>query len=167
MKPFFKKHPTPLYIALLFGLVVTGCISNILKEKIPAFSEEIIFTPPTSFHEMKSVYPSWKNNDTQNVILIISSCDDNKYSPPYAYMIISENIESPKVENSKVDNVFLPKRVAKQIHGTVDEEPVEVQTFSFQHKNCVYISALSGKPNSIAKDFENWKIFLKSIELKK
>ncbi len=154
-------------IALLFGLVVTGCISNILKEKIPAFSNQISFTPPNSFTEIKSVYPSWKNNDTQNVILIISNCDDNKYSPPYAYMIISENIDTPQVESIKVDGIFLPKQVAKQILGTVDEEAVEVQTFSFKHRNCVYISALSGKPNTIAKDFKNWKTFLKSIELKK
>ncbi len=167
MKPFFKKHPKALYIAIFFGLVISGCISNILKEKIPAFSEDIIFTPPAAFKEIKSVYPSWKNPDTQNAILIISNCDDNKYSPNYAYMIISENVDNPKVENSKVDNVNLPKQVAKKITGFVEEESVEVQTVSFQHKNCVYISALSGRPQSVAKDFENWKTFLKSIELKK
>lgn len=167
MKPFFKKHPKALYIALFFGLVISGCISNILKEKIPAFSEEITYAPPTTFKEIKSVYPSWKNQDTQNAILIISNCDDNKYSPNYAYMILSENVENPKVENIKVDSVNLPKQVGKKITGFVDEEAIEVQTLSFQHKNCVYISALSGRPNSIAKDTENWKAFLKSIELKK
>ncbi|MBC7457467.1 MAG: hypothetical protein H7235_04265 [Bdellovibrionaceae bacterium] len=167
MKPFFKKYPTVLFIALFFGLVISGCISNILKEKIPVFSEEITFTPPPSFKQIKSAYPSWKNGDTQNVIAIISNCDDNKYSPNYAYMIISENVENPKVENSKIDNLSLPKQVAKQIHGSVEEEAIEVQTLSFQHKNCVYISALSGRPNSIAKDFDHWKAFLKSIELKK
>jgi hypothetical protein len=167
MKPFFKKHPTALYISLFFGLVISGCISNILKEKIPDFSEEITFVAPTHFKEIKSAYPSWKNNDTQNVILIISNCDDNKYMPNYASMIISDTIENSKVENSKVDNINLPKQVAKQIHGSIDGERVEVQTLSFQHKNCVYISALSGKPSSIAKDFEIWKTFLKSIELKK
>jgi hypothetical protein len=167
MKPTFKKHPKALYIAIFFGLVISGCISNILKEKIPAFSEEIAFTSPAGFNEIKSVYPSWKNSQTQNVIAIISNCDDNKYSTNYAYMIISENVENPKIENSKIEGLSLPKQVSKEIHGSVEEESIEVQTLSFQHKNCVYISALSGRPNSITKDFENWKTFLKSIELKK
>ena len=167
MKPFFKKHPTALYLALFFGLVISGCISNILKEKIPAFSEEITFTSPASFKELKSVYPSWKNQETQNVILIISNCDDNKYAPAYAYMIISENVENPKVSTSKVEGLSLPRQVTKQILGSVDEEPVEVQTLSFQHKNCVYISALSGKPYTLAQDYPTWIAFLKSIELKK
>lgn len=167
MKPFFSKHPKALYIAVFFGLIISGCISNILKEKIPAFSEEITLTPPANFKEMKSVYPSWKNESTQNVIAIISNCDDNKYSPNYAYMIFSENVENPKIETSKLDGINLPRQVSKQIHGTVEEEAIEVQTLSFQHRNCVYISALSGRPNSIAQDFENWKVFLKSIELKK
>ncbi len=167
MKSFFKKHPTVLLMPLIFGLVISGCISNILKEKIPDFSEEITFVAPTPFKQIKSVYPSWKNNDTQNVILIISNCDDNKYMPNYAYMIISETVENSRVENSKINNINLPKQVAKQIHGSIDGDAVEIQTVSFQHKNCVYISALSGRPNSIAKDFEVWKTFLKSIELKK
>lgn len=167
MKLIFKKTLTALCGILFFGLVISGCISNILKEKIPAFSDEIKFSAPASFKEIKSVYPSWKNSETQNVILIISNCDDNKYSPSYAYLIISENVENSRVENSQLDNVNLPKQVVKQIYGSVDQEPVEIQTISFQHRHCVYISALSGKPKTIAKDFENWKTFLNSIELKK
>ncbi len=82
-------------------------------------------------------------------------------------MIISENIDNAKVEASKLDKVQLPKQVTKKIRGFVDEEAVEVQTASFQHKSCVYISALSGRPEWIAKDFDHWKSFLKSIEFKK
>ena len=167
MEQFFKKLSVSISIAIFFGLVLSGCISNILKEKIPSFSEQITFSPPAGFKKMKSIYPSWKNNETQNAILIISNCDENKYSTPYAHMIISENIDNPRVEVSKVDNVRLPKQVTKQIHGSVDEEAVEVKTIAFQHKNCVYVSALSGRPQSIAKDFDHWKSFLKSIEFKK
>lgn len=167
MDQFFKKLPASISITIFFALVLPGCISNILKEKIPAFSDQITFSPPAGFKEMKSIYPSWKNNETQNAILMISNCDDNKYSTPYAHMIISENIDNAKVEASKLDKVQLPKQVTKKIRGFVDEEAVEVQTASFQHKSCVYISALSGRPEWIAKDFDHWKSFLKSIEFKK
>ncbi len=154
-------------ITLCFGLFLSGCISNILKEKIPTFSDEINFTPPAGFKELKSVYPSWKNANTQNVILIISNCDDGKYSSNYAHMMISENVESPKIENSSVKPFNFPKQVTKRILGFVNEEPVEIQTLSFKHNNCVYITGLSGKPSAISKDVDHWKSFLKSIELKK
>lgn len=140
-----------------------------LKEPIPAFSNQIIFQQPAyPFEKIKSVsYPSWKNPESQNVILMISSCDASQSSVNTAYQTISENIENVKVEPSKLDQMKLKKFIAKQIHGSIDGEAVEVQTIAFQYKRCTYLSALSGKPTSIAKDFQNWKTFLNSVEFKK
>lgn len=169
MKPFFKKHTTALCIALFFGLLISSCVSTLLKEKIPDFSDEISFTEPTKpFKEIDSTaYPSWKNTESQNVILIISTCDGTKYPVSNAHLTVSENIDDPKIESGKVDGVKLPRAVAKKIRGTVDDSAVEVQTLAFTYRDCVYLSALSGRPESMAKDLENWKKFLNSIELKK
>ncbi len=162
--------------ALISGLILSallcftqfGCISTLLKEKIPAFSEEISFNPPSSpFEKIKSSYPSWKNHDTQNVILIISNCDNTRYPISHAYQTISESLEDVKVDNYKLANVKIPRFDSKKIIGAIDSAPLEIRTIAFEYRNCVFTSGLSGKPQSIEKDFENWKTFLNSIEFKK
>ena len=155
-----------LLILLLLTSLLSGCISSLLKEPIPTFSKQINFTPPASpFEKIKSTsYPSWKNSDSQNVILIISSCDEAQAPLTTAYQAISENIDDVKVEASKLDQIKIKKHFSKQIHGLIDGDPVEVQTISFQYKNCTYLSALSGKPATVSKDVPAWKNFLNSIE---
>ncbi len=147
----------------------SGCISSLLKEPLPTFSKQVnLVAPADPFEKIKSVtYPSWKNPDSQNVILIISSCDEAQQPVTTAYQAISENIDDVKIEPSKLDQIKIKKFISKQIHGSIDGEAVEVQTISFQHKTCTYLSALSGKPSSIAKDFQTWKNFLNSIEFQK
>jgi hypothetical protein len=168
MKSIFKK--IFYVITLLFiGLTLSGCISNLLKEKIPAFSDEINFTAPVSpFEKIKSAsYPSWKNSVTQNVILMTSNCDNTQYTTNQSYQTITESLEDTKVEILKITNLKMAKYNAKKITGNIDNDIVEVRTLSFEHHHCVFLSALSGKPQSIDKDFDNWKSFLNSIELKK
>lgn len=169
MSKIYKTPRCRLFILFIFPLFFSGCISSLLKEPIPEFSNQVQFDEPAEpFQKIKSVsYPSWKNSDSQNVIFIISSCDNSQVPATTAFQIISENINDVKVEPSKLDQMKLKKYVSKQIHGSIDGEAVEVQTIAFQHKRCTYLSALSGKPTTIAKDFQNWKAFLNSIEFKK
>lgn len=158
-----------LTIGVILCFSQLGCISTLLKEKIPAFSEEITFIAPLfPFEKIKSVsYPSWKNNNTQNVILIISNCDNTRYPITQAYQTLSESLEDVKVVALKLNNIKIPRFDSKQMHGAIDTAPVEIRTVSFEHHNCVFVSGLSGKPQSIDKDLENWKSFLNSIEFKK
>jgi hypothetical protein len=177
MKSNPQKTPRKSRLKLISGLSLSaalcftqfGCISNLLKEKIPAFSEEISFKEPASpFEKIKSAsYPSWKNHDTQNVILIISNCDNTRYPVGHAYQTISESLEDVKVDGLKLAGLKIPRVDSKKVVGVLDSSPVEIRTVAFDFKNCVFLSGLSGKPQSIEKDFENWKSFLNSIELKK
>lgn len=177
MKSNSKKTSRRSYFAfisrLTFGVTLcftqAGCISTLLKEKISAFSDEITFVAPSApFEKIKSVsYPSWKNNSTQNVILVISNCDNTRYSVAQAYQTLSESLEDVKVEPLKLSNVKISRFDSKVIHGAIDTTPVEIRTVSFEHHNCVFVSGLSGKSQSLDKDLENWKLFLNSIEFKK
>lgn len=158
-----------LLVLAILSFFITGCISSILKEPVAAFSKQIGFQPPAApFEETSSTnYPSWKSSDTQNVILIVSTCDQAQTPMTTAYQTISENIDDVKVETSKLDQIKIKKHFSKQIQGLIDGDPVEVQTIAFQYKNCTYLSALSGKPTTVAKDLPTWKSFLNSIEFKK
>lgn len=157
-----------LFILTLF-FIVSGCISSLLKEAPPAFSNQISMDDPQgSFERIKSVnYPSWKSSQTQNAIIIISSCDEAQSPLTQAHQVITESIEDVKVEPLSIDHLKISKFIAKRIQGSIDGSPVQVLTTAFQYKNCTYVSALSGKPNSMTKDVEAWKIFLNSIEFKK
>ncbi len=57
--------------------------------------------------------------------------------------------------------------VVKQISGAIDNAPVAIRTVAFQNKNCTYLSALSGKPETMSKDLELWSSFLNSVEFTK
>lgn len=146
----------------------SGCISSILKEPAPTFSKEArLQSPPSPFVKMKSAsYPSWKSSKTQNVILILSNCD-SLYNVNNIHHAIAENVDNVKVESSQVDSLKFVRPVVKQIQGSIDNAPVTVKTVAFQHRNCTYLTALSGKPETLSSDLENWKNFINSIEFTK
>ena len=50
MKASFKKKPASLYLTLILALFVTGCISNILKEKIGFLFVVILLSQDTDVH---------------------------------------------------------------------------------------------------------------------
>lgn len=160
------------FISVLFLCFFPGCISSVFKEKIPPFSKAVSYkSPQKPFSSVgNSSYPSWKNKETNNVILIISNCEQNITSPELAYNILSENIESVKVSDLSIQPTLISKiktkTSARSLNGYLDDEAISIKTFSFKYKDCIYISALSGKPSMIEKDNENWKSFLSSIELK-
>ena len=165
----FNKKSVFIMIPISCCLLFTGCISNLLKEKIPDFSSELTFKkPPGLFDKISSSsYPAWKNSETQNVILITSNCENSQYPVKQAHQNISESVDDSVLENYKMTGLNINKFVSKKITGTVDSSAVEIRTVAFQYHNCVFVSGLSGKPQSVEKDLENWKSFLNTVEFKK
>jgi hypothetical protein len=140
-----------------------------LKEPAPSFSSEIILPQLSdSFSvQSKSVFPSWKNKNTANVISIVSDCGNSNQNLKAIHNLITNSIDK---ENIIVEN-SIPFQSAngyfRKVVGKIDNHDIEVQSLSFQHKNCIYMSSLSGETHKINSDVKSWQDFNRSIDFKK
>ncbi len=157
-------------VATLFIIAVpfffVSCVSSILKEKPPSFSTEIRLTAPKApFAKTKtSVFPTWKNSQTGNVISIVSDCNDgatNKLSA--LHQLIEDSLEEIKI--LKEETMALQNRPAlfKIVTASLDGQPIEVRSVSFKRKSCGYLASLSGKPNSLLKDTVHFDNFIQGL----
>lgn len=157
-------------VATLFIIAVpfffVSCVSSILKERPPSFSTEIRLTAPKApFAKTEtSVFPTWKNSQTGNVISIVSDCNDgatNKLST--LHQLIEDSLEEINVV--KEETMALQNRPAllKILTASLDGQPIEVRSVSFKRKSCGYLASLSGKPNSLLKDTVHFDHFIQSF----
>lgn len=154
-------------VATLFIIAVpfffVSCVSSLLKEKPPSFSTEIRLTAPKApFGKTEtSVFPTWKNSQTGNVISIVSDCNEgatNKLST--LHQLIEDSLDDVKI--MKEETMALQNRPAllKFITANLDGQPIEVHSVSFKRKSCGYLASLSGKPNSLFKDTGHFDQFI-------
>ncbi len=160
-------------IFLICLVVLTGCLSSILKEPAPTFTNELMLPAlPTDFvTQTNSAFPSWKNKNTSNVISVLSECTDQVTNLKTAHAMITNAIENETVlEEKKVMFNSENKNTAayfRKVSGTVDSHPIEIHSTSFKYKNCFYLTSLSGHHEKINSDLNNWNEFNQHIEFKK
>lgn len=111
-----------------------------------------------------SVFPTWKNSQTGNVISIVSDCNDgatNKLSA--LHQLIEDSLEEINV--LKEETIAIQNRPAllKVVTASLDGQPIEVRSVSFKRKSCGYLASLSGKPNSLLKDTAQFDHFIQGF----
>lgn len=164
-----KKHFLILLFLTSSLIALTSCVSTLLQEKAPSFSKEITFTEPqntnASFKKIqKSIYPAWKNQVSGNVISIISDCNEiNTLSFASMQQLFNDSIDQAKI-TKQVQIQFKNKPAHFMItSGQIDGQDIEIRSLTFKRKNCVYLSALSGKPQVIEQDQKSFDTFNENL----
>lgn len=150
-------------------ILLASCVSSLLKEKAPTFSSEINFRPPALPFVMlnQSVYPSWKNKNTGNVLSIFSDCQsDNSLSLVDLLRIIEDSVENlSKVSESSLTFQNKPA-LQRVIRGDLDNSPIQIKSTAFRKSNCGYVVSLSGKPDQLKLDEKALEAFTQSLNFK-
>ena len=157
-----KKQLAATIIICSLPLLFISCVSSILKDAPPVFSKEIKLRAPGSpfVQTDTSVYPSWKNPKSGNVIAIVSDCDPNS---SYSLTSLPSLVENPltNIKVAKEQTITLQSKPAlrRVVTATLDDHDIEVESVSFKRKSCSYVSSLSGKTGTLDADraqFENF-----------
>ena len=158
-----KKQLVATFLIIAVPIFFVSCVSSLLKEKPPAFSNEIKLTPPKApfVKTETSVFPSWKNPQTGNVLSIVSDCNEGATSKlSTLHQLIEDSLEDVKL--MKEETIALQNRPAllKVVTANLDGHPIEVHSVSFRRKSCGYLASLSGKANSLFKDTVYFESFI-------
>lgn len=164
-----KKQLVATLVISTLPLIFVSCVSSLLKDAPPSFSTEIQFKAPEApFTKYDtSVYPSWKNTSTGNIISIISDCRPNS---PYKLTNIHQVLES-SLENIKVikeENYSFQDKPAysRVVKAQLDGEPIEINSVAFKRKSCHYVAVLSGKQNNLSVDKAHFEKFMTGFGFK-
>lgn len=161
-----KKQLVATLIIIAIPFFFVSCVSSLLKEKPPTFSKEIKLTDPKPpfVKTETSVYPSWKNPITGNVISIVSDCNEGSgYKLSSLHLLIEDSLEDIKLK--KEETIALQNRPAllRIVTAMLDGLAIEVQSVSFKRKSCGYLASLSGKTNSLIQDSTPFMQFINSL----
>ena len=165
-----KKQIFATFFIIIIPFLVSSCVSSLFKAKPPTFSQEILLTEPHSpFTRTKtSVFPSWKNSSTGNVIAIVSDCSEN--SSYNKLSNLNQLIESPLEEVTLIHEtpitLYNKPAILRTIHAKLDGQPIEVLSAVFKKKSCGYVATLSGKLNNLVADEKEFKKFIKGFGFK-
>lgn len=164
-----KKQLVIVLFITICPILFISCVSSLLKEKAPTFSNEVSYASPSSpfYFLNKSVFPSWKNKITENVLTILSDCQSGKSdSLSDLQRLIEDSVEDPT--SLKESYISFQNRPALQkiIHAHLDNSLLEIRSLAFRRLNCGYVASLSGKPEQVALDQKNFDLFLKSLSFK-
>ena len=150
-----KKQLVTTLLVCLFPILFTACVSSVLQGGPPTFSTEIKLLPPNApFVATKSsVFPSWRNPKSGNVISIISDCDPNSaYSLSGLHHMVEDALTEVKID-TETNVTFQDKpAVQKKLVAELDGQPIEIRSISFRRKSCGYVSTLSGKVGTLDQD---------------
>lgn len=161
-----KKQLVASLLIVSLPFLFVSCVSSLLKENPPTFSQEISYLAPAEpFVKMSTpVFPSWKNNKTGNVITIVSDCNpSSSFTLPGLHRMIENSIESPQI--IKEENIQFQDKpaVAHRVSGKLDGLDIEVYSVSFIRKSCGYVSSLSGKKGALDSDQKNFEQFIQGF----
>ncbi len=162
---------TMIHAIVIFTFLTSCSISSLLNlsEKPPVFSTDIILPNLTSEFkkQTESVFPSWKNKKTSNVISVFSDCTDTTQNLKSVHSTITNSIENETVVEAKKVSINNNEGYFRKVYGQIDGHDIEIISSSFKYKNCVYLSSLSGQRTKINSDLNSWQIFNQNIEFKK
>ena len=158
-----KKQLVASLIVISIPFLFVSCVSSLLKDAPPTFSKEIKLNEPSlPFQKMDtSVYPSWKNAKSGNVISIISECAQHSvYKLSSLHQIIEGSLDNINV--IKEESVSLQDRPAfsRAINANLDGQQIEVLSISFKRKSCGYVASLSGKRGNLSNDKAAFEQFI-------
>lgn len=162
-----KRQLAATLILFAAPFLFVACVSSILKENPPTFSSEVEYKDPaTPFSKLKkSVYPSWKNQKTGNVISLISDCDPNaNLSPAQLQRMVEDSLTGIQVVSEETGTLQDKPALTKNIKAQLDGTDIELLSVSFRRKSCGYVSSLAGKVGSLQQDraeFDNFNRNLK------
>ena len=154
---------------MIIPFFLASCVSSLLKEKAPTFSNEIAFKPPSlPFVKLnQSVYPSWKNKSTGNVLSIFSDCQPgNTLSLAELLRVIEDSVENSK-KISEHSLAFQNKPALQRVVlGEIDNNQIQIKSMAFKKLNCGYVVSLSGKPEQLLLDEKALEVFTQSLSFK-
>lgn len=164
-----QKQLVATILIIFMPFLFVSCVSSILKDKPPTFSSEIKLQDLQSpFEKMRtSVFPSWKNTQTGNVISIVSDCNPSStYTLSSLHQLIEGSVEKAQVVTE--ENLTIQDRpsLLKVVNAELDGHPIEVRSVSFIKKSCGYVSSLSGKKGTLEADRAAFDQFLNSLSFK-
>lgn len=164
-----KKQLVATFIILLLPFAFGSCVSSLLKEAPPTFSNEILIKSPTKpfVKTETSIYPSWKNTQTGNVISIISDCKENSpYKLSNLHLILESSLENIQVSAENTITLNNKPAFHRVIKAQLDGSPIEIQSVSFKRKSCGYVASLSGKENNLSTDQKQFEQFINGFSFK-
>ena len=158
-----KKQLVASLILIVTPILLVSCVSSLLQEKAPTFSSEVKYTEPRApFVRLnKSVYPSWKNKETGNVISIVSDCSEITLEG--LQQLIEGSLD--KVITVAKENVTYKNKPAlgQVTVGLIDSQQIQINSKSFKRKNCGYVTSLSGRIKNLDVDKTNLLQFEESL----
>lgn len=163
-----KKHLALTTFIILAPFLLVSCVSSLLKEKAPTFSKDVEFEDPKGpFHKLdKSIFPSWKNKDSGNVISIFSDCQESPKTLNELQKYIEDSVENSKRAKETLTQFQNKPALNILFQGELESNPIEVQSISFIRANCGYVVSLSGKPQQLKLDQVTFDHFLTSLKFK-
>lgn len=158
-----------ILFSVVMLLLIPGCISNLFKEPKPTFSNDILLPAlTTDFQKINdNVYPAWKNQESGNVISVVSDCNEGHFTLKSIHSLMSDSLDNFKTIEEKTITSSGRKSVFKKINGQIEDKNVEIQSYSFADKKCLYVISLAGKPEKISQNLAEFKNFVQKIEFKK
>ena len=163
------KHLVATLILILAPLLLVSCVSSLLKEKAPTFSNEVKYNAPKlPFVRLtKSVYPSWKNKESGNVLSIFSDCQNGVNSSLSELQnIIEDSVESSKRVSEGLIQFQKKPALQRILTGELENNSIQIKSISFKRLNCGYVVSLSGKPEQLRLDENTFDLFIKSLTFK-
>ncbi len=163
------KHLLATLILISAPLLLVSCVSSLLKEKAPTFSNEVNYTAPKSpfVRLTKSVYPSWKNKESGNVLSIFSDCQNGLTSSlSELQSIIEESVENSKRVSENFIQFQNKPALKRILNGELENNSIQIKSVSFKRLNCGYVVSLSGKPEQLQLDENTFELFIKSLTFK-
>ncbi len=164
-----KKQLVSALIIIISPILFVACVSSLLKEKAPTFSSEINYAEPSApfIYSNKSVFPSWKNKKTGNVLSVLSDCQNGAAaSLGELQRLIEDSVENPnRLKESFISYQNKPA-LLRTIHAELDNSSIEIRSMTFKRLSCGYVVSLSGKPEQIGLDQNHFDAFLKSLSFK-
>ncbi len=158
-----------IFMCSLTVIFSTSCVSTLLKEPAPKFSSEVILPEPNSGYEKNtdSNFPTWKHKSTGVMLSVFSDCENPEVNLNEAHRLVSESVESSKMQSEARETIGGKKVFVKSFTGEIEAQPIEVWTATFRNDRCVYISSLSGHPKKPEQLKAEWYQFIENIKFKK
>lgn len=159
-----KKQIFNTILIIIIPIFFVSCVSSLFKAKPPTFSDEIQITEPLPpfMKTETSVFPSWKNKATGNVIAIVSECNTNSANNNLAglHQVIDSTLEDVVLIREESILLYNKPALLRTVHARLDGNPIEVQSAVFTKKSCSYAATLSGKLNNLLSDVVIFKKFI-------
>lgn len=164
-----KKQLAVTTLLILLPLLFASCVSSLLKEKPPVFSDQVEFNNPEApfVKTSTAIYPSWKNSKNGNVIALFSNCSEERdFSFSELHSYFEQALSSSTVV--KEEQITFQGRPANSriIKGLLDGKEIEINSLAFKRKHCGYVRSLSGKTGSLDSDLNVLEQFTNSLRFK-